>query len=455
MGFFNGLKEELGTAMKELMNDDTVVSEDTEASEKLLSDAIDFEQPIDDADLEALLSGIDLSVNVGDDLVVENPEEELTTEEVDSEEPDFEEADIERNVLEEDQMSIDDLLKDLEPNDNVATDDTNLGDAIDASVDENLDGDIADFDLDTLVANASEDMTIADVLGDTSATDENILNEEAVEEPHEMSVQDALDSLKDAGMRYEEKQRFEDMMSIAEVGVPSQPEENISLDIDFAGISGNHIADEVASEDTFSDINTEDDMEEISDAIELSDSEAALDDTSDAMAESNNSVVTEDSSSDKYDFTFSDDTAVITEGMKMKGDIESDGNLDIMGQVDGNVKIIGKLNCFGNVDGDIEAHEIFADGARIKGDINVSGSVKIGKASVILGNISATSAVIAGAVKGNIDVTGPVILDSTAIVMGDVKSMTMQVINGAAIEGHCSQCYAKVSPMSFFNDYNE
>ena len=60
--------------------------------------------------------------------------------------------------------------------------------------------------------------------------------------------------------------------------------------------------------------------------------------------------------------------------------------------------------------------------------------------------------VIAGAVKGDIDVKGPVILDSSAIVMGDIKSKSVQINNGAVIEGMCSQCYAEVNPTSFFEE---
>ena len=59
---------------------------------------------------------------------------------------------------------------------------------------------------------------------------------------------------------------------------------------------------------------------------------------------------------------------------------------------------------------------------------------------------------IAGAVKGDIDVKGPVILDSSAIVMGDIKSKSVQINNGAVIEGMCSQCYAEVNPTSFFEE---
>ena len=62
------------------------------------------------------------------------------------------------------------------------------------------------------------------------------------------------------------------------------------------------------------------------------------------------------------------------------------------------------------------------------------------------------SAVIAGAVKGDIDVHGPVILDASAIVMGNIKSKSVQINNGAVIEGMCSQCYAEVNPTSFFDE---
>ena len=80
------------------------------------------------------------------------------------------------------------------------------------------------------------------------------------------------------------------------------------------------------------------------------------------------------------------------------------------------------------------------------------GAVKIAENTVIKGNISATAAVLAGAVKGDIDVKGPVILDSTAIIMGNIKSKSIQINNGAAIEGLCSQCYADISPVNFFTE---
>ncbi len=146
------------------------------------------------------------------------------------------------------------------------------------------------------------------------------------------------------------------------------------------------------------------------------------------------------------------ETGVIPNGMTVVGDITTNGSLDIMGTVKGNVTVAGKLNITGNIEGDSKADEVFADGARIIGEVVSNGTIKVGQSSVIKGNMSATSAVLAGAVKGDIDVKGPVVLDSTAIIMGNIKSKSIQINNGAAIEGLCSQCYAEVSASSFFTE---
>nr|MBQ8252668.1 polymer-forming cytoskeletal protein [Lachnospiraceae bacterium] len=147
-----------------------------------------------------------------------------------------------------------------------------------------------------------------------------------------------------------------------------------------------------------------------------------------------------------------DETAVITAGMMITGDMVSKGSIEILGKVKGNVEVLGKLNVSGTIEGDSKAAEVFADSAHITGKVVASGTIKIGQNSVIIGDISATSAVVAGAVKGDIDVQGPVILDASAIVMGNIKSKSVQINNGAVIEGMCSQCYAEVNPTSFFDE---
>ena len=151
----------------------------------------------------------------------------------------------------------------------------------------------------------------------------------------------------------------------------------------------------------------------------------------------------------------SEEVAVVTAGMKIKGDMTSDGSMDVIGTIEGNIDILGKLNVTGTITGNSKATEIYAESAKITGEVRSEGSVKIGQSSVIIGNIFANSAVIAGAVKGDIDIHGPIILDTSAIIMGNIRSKSVQINNGAVIEGMCSQCYADINPTYFFEDFKK
>lgn len=146
----------------------------------------------------------------------------------------------------------------------------------------------------------------------------------------------------------------------------------------------------------------------------------------------------------------SDENAIITPGMTITGDLDTSGSIEIEGRVNGNIRCSGKLTITGMVSGNSVASEVFADAARIDGEINAQGTVKVGAGSVVIGNITATSAVIAGAVKGDIDVQGPVVVDTSAVVMGNVKSRSVQINNGAVIEGFCSQAYADTDVSALF-----
>lgn len=148
----------------------------------------------------------------------------------------------------------------------------------------------------------------------------------------------------------------------------------------------------------------------------------------------------------------SDETTVITEGTSINGDISADGSIDIRGRIGGNVTCNGKLVITGILEGNSNSSEFFADAAKIEGEVRSTGTVKIGIGSVVIGNITASSAVIAGAIKGDIDVQGPVVVDTSAVIMGNIKSRSVQINNGAVIEGFCSQCYADIDVQGLFEE---
>lgn len=148
----------------------------------------------------------------------------------------------------------------------------------------------------------------------------------------------------------------------------------------------------------------------------------------------------------------SDEVTEITKGTSLTGNIESDGSINVYGKITGDITCRGKLVITGRVNGTSQAKEIFANNAKVEGDVHSDGTIKIGNGSVIVGNVYATSAVIAGAVKGDIDVNGPVIVDGTAVVKGNIKSRSVQINNGAVIDGFCSQSYADIDYKTLFED---
>ena len=146
------------------------------------------------------------------------------------------------------------------------------------------------------------------------------------------------------------------------------------------------------------------------------------------------------------------DVTVIAAGAVINGDMESEGSIAVYGVVYGNIKCGKKFIASGQVTGDIHAAEIFINKAVIDGEVVSGGNLKIGSGSVVQGDVYGKTAVIAGAVKGEIDIKGPVIIDNTAVVKGNIKSRSVQINNGAVIEGYCTQCYHDVDVSSIFKD---
>ncbi len=97
---------------------------------------------------------------------------------------------------------------------------------------------------------------------------------------------------------------------------------------------------------------------------------------------------------------------VVGPSVKIQGDLNSEGNIRIDGQVSGTVK--------------------------------TSQSVQVGEAAKIAADIMAGSAVIAGEVQGNLKISNNLILQSTARITGDIACSVLRVEDGALFTGKCS-----------------
>ena len=97
---------------------------------------------------------------------------------------------------------------------------------------------------------------------------------------------------------------------------------------------------------------------------------------------------------------------VVGPSVKIQGDLNSEGNIRIEGQVTGKVK--------------------------------TSQSVFINQGAKISADVLAGNAVIGGEIQGNIKILGHLFLQGTARVTGDISCSVLRVEDGAQFSGKCS-----------------
>lgn len=145
---------------------------------------------------------------------------------------------------------------------------------------------------------------------------------------------------------------------------------------------------------------------------------------------------------DNFGTTSNTQTAIIPKGTVINGNITIEGKLEMYGEVNGDINSDSRVNVSGDVTGNIRANELYAADSFIVGQIACKQGAAVRENTVILGDIAAENLVVEGAVQGKIDIREGIIVGDKAILDSDIKAKTIQVNNGAVINGHCSLCYA-------------
>lgn len=421
MGFFQDLKEDLSLAMNELLPNDDMDEEIADPEEKKTN----IKKKDSDKGDKAILDTVEENDSDADAFARElidaalQPQEPKETETLTVEQL---VAAVEQSVSKE----VSDMIEDEIPtNDDIMQE---LAEPTEVVVEETVEPVMPEKEFVAEATAEPEEEVVTKETEEPVMPEEEFVAEEITEPKEEVVVEETAEP--ETAVTMEEPEgavKPEDIQEAVET-VPEEEPEVKEMLIRNDNSFEKEVYEEIMKEDTGKDKAMKNELEKAVDEV---------------VSERVESVMSQD---------VLDETAIVTKGMKVNGDISSQGSLDVLGSIKGNIEVLGKLNVSGEIEGNSNAAEVFADAAHITGEIHATGTVKVGINSVIIGNIFATSAVIAGAVKGDIDVHGPVVLDSSAIVMGNIKSKSVQMNNGAVIEGLCSQCYADVSPASFFKD---
>ncbi len=125
----------------------------------------------------------------------------------------------------------------------------------------------------------------------------------------------------------------------------------------------------------------------------------------------------------------------VTGTMVIQGDIKSEDDIHVNGQVIGDIKTSANLTSTNLILGNVNAQSARVNGARIKGDISLKGDCHLGEGSVVVGDIACETLNTAGKVKGNCHVTEGAVFSESAYLLGDIEAKDLSTQQGAKIIG--------------------
>lgn len=90
------------------------------------------------------------------------------------------------------------------------------------------------------------------------------------------------------------------------------------------------------------------------------------------------------------------------------------------------------------LDGDFHSESDTVVHGHVSGKVVVRGDITLGSTSVVKANVEGVSVIIAGNVLGNVIAQEKLTLLATARVEGDIEAGTLEILEGATLNGHCS-----------------
>lgn len=128
----------------------------------------------------------------------------------------------------------------------------------------------------------------------------------------------------------------------------------------------------------------------------------------------------------------------ITSTMVIEGDIKSEDNIMVEGQIFGNINTSANLTSSNLIIGNLNAQNAALNDARLKGDINLEGHLNVNAGTVVVGDVSCDSIKVSGKIKGDLDIRKAVVLRDKALISGNIVADDIAAEPGTRINGSIS-----------------
>ncbi len=127
--------------------------------------------------------------------------------------------------------------------------------------------------------------------------------------------------------------------------------------------------------------------------------------------------------------------SVIAEEMTVEGKVYTDSPLQVRGRIKGSIAGRGSLLISGGVEGDVQCGELQLKGAKVLGNIQAGGAVRVDAQAVVSGDVSAGELELTGKIKGDLQIEGTAVLGSSAVLIGDLRAHRLSIAEGAVLQG--------------------
>ena len=97
-----------------------------------------------------------------------------------------------------------------------------------------------------------------------------------------------------------------------------------------------------------------------------------------------------------------------------------------------------KFSASSRLDGKLAGSGTIIIKGKVKGEIEINGTLEISQNAEAIGNIKADKLFLHGKVEGSLDIAGSLSVEKTAQIQGDIRAGTLEVAAGAIINGQCS-----------------
>lgn len=132
---------------------------------------------------------------------------------------------------------------------------------------------------------------------------------------------------------------------------------------------------------------------------------------------------------------YSDDKTIISKNTTIRGALQTDDSVRLLGQVLGDIDCKSNIVVAGKVRGNTSAANAYIMDAQIDGSLICDDVVSVSSDAWVLGDVRAQQAEIDGKIKGNLDIRHTVSIGSTSSIIGNISTDELEIKRGAFING--------------------